>query len=121
MPWCWPGRVARRPPDLARSVTPSPPTERLDAKVTGRVHGVGFRYFVLREATALELEGWVANDPDGSVHCVAEGPRDRLDALLERLGEGPPAAIVDGVSEAWMPATGTLGPFGVRSGGHRGD
>jgi Acylphosphatases len=102
-------------------VTERPSTERLDARVTGRVHGVGFRYFVLREATALELDGWVANDPDGSVHCVAEGPRDRLDALLERLRDGPPAAIVDGVSAARMPATGTLGGFGVRSGGHGGD
>jgi acylphosphatase len=70
---------------------------------------------------ALELDGWVANDPDGSVHCVAEGPRDRLEGLLERLRDGPPAAIVDGISVAWMPATGTLGPFGVASGGHRGD
>jgi acylphosphatase len=102
-------------------VSPTPPTERLDARVTGRVHGVGFRYFVLREAMALELQGYVANESDGSLHCVAEGPRDRLDALLERLRDGPPAAIVDGVSEARMPATGTLGRFGVRSGGHRGD
>jgi acylphosphatase len=102
-------------------VTSTTPTERLDARVTGRVHGVGFRYFALREATALGLRGWVANDPDGSVHCVAEGPRDRLEALLGRLKEGPPSALVNGVSEAWMPATGTLGPFGVRSGGHRGD
>lgn len=102
-------------------MTANAPAERLDATVTGRVHGVGFRYFVLREAMALGLDGWVANDPDGSVHCLAEGPRDRLDALLARLRQGPPAAIVNGVSEAWMPATGTLGPFGVRSGGHRGD
>jgi acylphosphatase len=101
------------------SVTPS--TERLDARVMGRVHGVGFRYFALREAMALELTGWVANDPDGSVHCVAEGPRERLERLLERLREGPPAAAVRSVSEAWMPATGTFGSFGVRSGGHRGD
>lgn len=95
--------------------------QRLDAKVTGRVHGVGFRYFVLREAMALELTGWVANEDDGSVHCVAEGPRERLDALLELLREGPPAASVDAVSEAWMPATGSFATFGVRSGDHRGD
>ena len=98
-----------------------PSNQRLDVRVTGRVHGVGFRYFVLREAMGLRLEGWGANDPDGSVHCVAEGSGDRLDALLERLREGPPAAIVDGVSAARMPATGTLGPFEVRSGAHRGD
>ena len=94
---------------------------RLDATVTGRVQGVGFRWFVVREATDLGLEGWVANTPNGAVRCVAEGPEDRLAALLERLREGPPAAIVDNVSEAFMPATGTLGPFSVRSGGHSGD
>jgi acylphosphatase len=94
---------------------------RLDATVTGRVQGVGFRWFVVREATQLGLEGWVANTPNGAVRCVAEGPEDRLAALLERLREGPPAAIVDNVSEAFMPATGTLGAFSVRSGGHSGD
>ncbi len=94
---------------------------RLDARVTGRVHGVGFRYFVVREAQALGLVGWVANVPDGSVRCVAEGPRDRLEALLDRLREGPPSSIVGGVHSAWMPATGSFGAFGVRSGGHRGD
>lgn len=94
---------------------------RLDARVSGRVHGVGFRYFVLREAQALGLVGWVANVPDGSVQCVAEGPRDRLEALVERLRAGPPAAIVEAVSVAWMPATGTFGSFGVRSGAHPGD
>lgn len=102
-------------------MTQRPVTERLDARVTGRVHGVGFRYFVLREAMSLGLQGWVANDPDGSVRCVAEGPVDLLDALLERLRDGPPAAIVDGVSAARMPATGTLGRFEVRSRGHGGD
>lgn len=100
--------------------TPPEPV-RLDARVTGRVHGVGFRYFARREAQALGLTGWVANVADGSVRCVAEGPRDALEALLERLRDGPPAAIVEGVSTAWMPATGSFGTFGVRSGAHLGD
>jgi acylphosphatase len=102
-------------------VDPLPALLRLDARVIGRVHGVGFRYFVLREAVALELTGWVANESDGSVHCVAEGPRAPLDALLALLREGPPAAIVNAVTEAWMPATGAFMSFGVRSGDHRGD
>lgn len=95
--------------------------ERLEARVAGRVHGVGFRYFVVREAMELDLVGWVANMADGSVRCIAEGPRDRLDALLERLREGPPAAIVESVSPTWLPATGSFSSFGVRSGDHRGD
>ena len=121
MRWCWPGRAARpRRPDR-RADGPTRPSERLDATVLGRVQGVGFRYFVLREAMDLGLDGWVANTADGSVRCVAEGPRRRSTSCSSRLRDGPPAAIVERVSEAWMPATGTLGPFAVRSGAHRGD
>jgi acylphosphatase len=108
---------------VSREVHPSSNDERLrlDATVIGRVQGVGFRHFVLREAGRLGLDGWVANTPAGAVRCVAEGPRDALEALLERLREGPPAAIVERVIEAFMPATGGLGTFTVRSGAHTGD
>ena len=95
--------------------------ERLDASVRGRVQGVGYRIFALREARALGLEGWVANQGDGSVRVVAEGPRPDLDALVERLGEGPPAGWVDEVRTRWEPARG-IGPgFRIESGSHRGD
>ena len=97
------------------------PRERLDATVRGRVQGVGYRYFALREAGRLGLDGWVANEQDGSVHVVAEGTRDALEQLLERLEEGPPAGWVDAVARRWEPARG-LGPgFRIESGGHRGD
>jgi acylphosphatase len=98
-----------------------PDLERLEATVIGRVQGVGFRYFVLRRATGLALTGWVANEHDGSVRCRAEGPRSDLDALVEALEAGPPGALVERVIVGFGPATGTLGPFGVRSAGHRGD
>ncbi len=54
---------------------------RVDATVVGRVQGVGFRWFVLDAARRHGLRGWVANEPDGSVRCVAEGPREDLEAL----------------------------------------
>ena len=98
-----------------------PDPVRLDARITGRVHGVGFRYFVYREAQDLGLVGWVANLADGSVRCVAEGRRNDLESLLALLREGPPASIVEGVSVAWTPPTGEFTAFGVRSGAHRGD
>jgi acylphosphatase len=98
-----------------------PGVERLDATVRGRVQGVGYRVFALREAVYLGLSGHVANMADGSVHVVAEGPRADLDALLERLAEGPPAGIVERVITRWEPARGLVDGFRIDPGAHRGD
>ena len=95
--------------------------ERLDASVRGRVQGVGYRVFALREAMALGLAGWVANQVDGSVRVVAEGPRPDLDALLARLRVGPPSGWVDDVATRWEPARGLTGTFRIESRHHRGD
>jgi acylphosphatase len=97
------------------------PRQRLEATVRGRVQGVGFRVFALREASYLELDGFVANEMDGSVRVVAEGPRPALDALLERLEDGPPAGFVDRVITRWEPARGMAPGFRIESGAHRGD
>ncbi len=97
------------------------PRERVDASVRGRVQGVGFRYFVLREASYLGLDGYVANERDGSVHVVAEGPTAVVDDLMARLREGPPASIVERVIERREPARGMATGFRVESGEHRGD
>ena len=94
---------------------------RLEATLKGRVHGVGFRYFVVTRANHLGLTGFVANNQDGSLHCVAEGPRADLEHLLELLREGPASAIVEYVSEDWLPYTGHWGTFSIESSGHRGD
>ena len=94
---------------------------RLEATVRGRVQGVGFRYFVVREATSLGLTGWVANEADGSVRCVAEGRRDRLEELAGRLRDGPRSAIVEDVGLAWTGFRADFDRFGVRSAAHRGD
>lgn len=95
--------------------------QRLDAVVRGRVQGVGFRFHVVRAADRLGLRGWVANESDGAVRCVAEGPPDDLARLLAELRTGPAGAQVDRVDEAWSPATGEFVRFSVRSGWHRGD
>ena len=94
---------------------------RLEATARGRVQGVGFRYFVLRRGMELGLTGWVANESDGSVQCIAEGPRSDLEALLATMERGPAGALVEGVRATWSDATGTLRDFGIRAGGHRGD
>jgi acylphosphatase len=65
--------------------------------VRGRVQGVGFRWFVEREAFILQIAGWVRNNPDGTVEILAQGTRDHLAGLHSRLREGPRAARVDEV------------------------
>jgi acylphosphatase len=68
--------------------------------VRGRVQGVGFRWFVEREAQILGLAGWVRNNFDGSVEVLASGAGEQLDRLRERLRAGPRAARVDQVEES---------------------
>ena len=85
------------------------------------MQGVGYRVFALREASSLGLDGFVANEMDGSVRVVAEGPRTDLETLVDRLEEGPPAGYVDRVITRWEPARGIGHGFRIESGAHRGD
>jgi acylphosphatase len=73
------------------------PTEARRFIVRGRVQGVGFRWFVEREAHILSIAGWVRNNHDGSVEVLAQGTCDQLSGLHGRLREGPRAARVDAV------------------------
>jgi acylphosphatase len=68
--------------------------------VRGRVQGVGFRWFVMREAARLDLAGYVRNLPDGTVEVVAQGAVAALASLESALRHGPPAARVDGVDKS---------------------
>jgi acylphosphatase len=65
--------------------------------VRGRVQGVGFRWYVEREAQLLGVAGWVRNNPDGAVEVLATGTREQINALHEKLRIGPRAARVDDV------------------------
>jgi acylphosphatase len=91
-----------------------PDKQRLEAVVRGYVQGVGYRAFVLRQARALGLVGWVRNRGDGAVHVVAEGDRSDLIALLDRLRQGPSEAEVQDVDLDWQPYTGSFAKFEVR-------
>ena len=81
--------------------------------VAGRVQGVGYRYFVLRQADALGVSGYARNRSDGSVEVVAEGSDTALADFEARLREGPTFAEVTGVTrEAIMERSG--GGFHIR-------
>jgi acylphosphatase len=75
-------------------------TEARRFLVRGRVQGVGFRWFVEREAQILGIAGWVRNNSDSSVEVLAMGTREQLSGLRSRLQEGPRASRVDDVQES---------------------
>ena len=81
--------------------------------VRGRVQGVGFRWFVEREAHVLGITGWVRNNADGSVEVLAMGSRDQLLRLRSRLRSGPRAARVDDVEEVETKAVAGLTTFRI--------
>jgi acylphosphatase len=65
--------------------------------VSGRVQGVGYRYWCAQEARAAGVTGWVRNLPDGRVEAWFEGARAAVEAVLAWCRAGPPAARVSGL------------------------
>jgi acylphosphatase len=70
--------------------------------IQGRVQGVGFRWFVHREASELDLRGWVRNTEDGDVEVVASGEAEDLAELRDSLRRGPRGSRVDRVVEHYL-------------------
>jgi acylphosphatase len=70
--------------------------------IQGRVQGVGFRWFVHREASELELRGWVRNTEDGEVEVVASGTVEDLAELRASLRCGPRGSRVDRLVEHYL-------------------
>ena len=82
--------------------------------IRGRVQGVGFRWFVEREAHMLKISGWVRNNPDGTVELFAQGSRDQLAGLHSHLRQGPRAARVDSVDISDAEPVAGLSSFQIR-------
>ena len=74
------------------------PGPALRILIEGRVQGVGYRYWMVEQAAALGLDGWVRNRRDGAVEAVVSGPSEALDEILRRCHEGPSFARVDRVA-----------------------
>lgn len=73
------------------------PDLTLHVEVTGRVQGVGYRYWIQHAARKLRISGWIRNCADGSVEGVFQGPEEDLRALLAECKSGPPRASVTAV------------------------
>ena len=88
--------------------------ERLAARLTGRVQGVGLRWWARTTAEELGLTGWVMNaDDERTVELVAEGPSEALDRLESLLRDGPPGARVEMMDARRGPASGEFERFGI--------
>ena len=89
-------------------------SERLLARVVGRVQGVGYRWWALRQAQQLGLTGWIRNDDDErSVEVLAEGSAERLEAFEQRLHRGPHGARIERVEARREPASGEYARFEI--------
>ena len=71
--------------------------------ISGRVQGVGFRWFVSRRAGELGVGGWARNLPDGRVEVFGAGSRENLDSLDRSLRVGPKFALVENVEKCDCP------------------
>jgi len=65
--------------------------------ISGRVQGVGFRFFAEAAGQREGLQGWVRNLPDGRVEIVSEGDAEALERFERVIRQGPPGGRVDGV------------------------
>lgn len=87
---------------------------RLWAQLSGRVQGVGFRYYAQRQAKHFGVVGYVRNLPRGDVLVEAEGDREALDLFLRALQKGPPLAHVAKVEVDWLTPTNAYTSFDIR-------
>lgn len=94
---------------------PSETRAAVHVQISGRVQGVGFRYFVEEKASALGLSGWVCNRPDGQVEAEAEGPREALERWLQFLKTGNSLSRVENLNVQWMPHDRRYETFEIRS------
>ena len=87
--------------------------KRVHVVVRGRVQGVFFRSETGERARSLGIDGWVRNNPDGSLQAVFEGTVERVESLVAWCRRGPAGADVESVETAWEEPRGEQG-FAVR-------
>jgi acylphosphatase len=91
------------------------PMEKVKVRVRmeGLVQGVNYRYSTRQKALELGVNGWVRNLGDGSVECLLEGERDKVEALIRWCHHGPPGARVEKVTTHWEEYRGDLQGFSI--------
>ena len=82
--------------------------------ISGRVQGVGFRWFAQAAAARENIYGWVHNLPDGRVEATAEGEAEAIDRFEQALRHGPPGAHVEQLEIEHTAPEGRTSGFTVR-------
>jgi acylphosphatase len=83
--------------------------------VSGRVQGVGFRWFVQEVAAIEGAVGWVRNRPDGTVEALIQGEAESVLRIDRQIRRGPPAARVEAVETTDESALDRLTGFEIRN------
>jgi acylphosphatase len=103
--------------DSPNSPSPDPETSKASFSVrivvTGRVQGVGFRYFTYGIAQKMRVGGWVRNLPDGNVEIQADGPRSLVENFIDEIRRGPALARVADVKTDWSQTKNPLQTFEI--------
>ena len=87
---------------------------RVNLTISGDVQGVFFRAHAQEKAEELGVTGWVANESDGTVSVVAEGPENKINDLVDWCHGGPSTAQVDKVKVEQAPYAGEFEDFNIR-------
>lgn len=85
-----------------------------EIRISGKVQGVGFRYFVQKQGKALNLNGWVRNTLDGGVMATVQGQKHALDTFVDHMWIGPPMSEVKSVTKVEMEILEEYSDFEIR-------
>ena len=82
--------------------------------VTGRVQGVGYRYYAQMKAVQNAITGWVKNRPDGAVEMLTTGTKENLDLFINDIRRGNPFSTVDQIEVNEVNNTETYTSFTIK-------
>ncbi len=86
-----------------------------EIKITGKIQGVGFRYFAQLKATEIGITGWVKNSRNGGVLIIAQGNKTDINTFIDYLQIGPTRARVDKISKYKMQLLSKFKEFEIKS------
>lgn len=89
-------------------------TVQYEIRITGRVQGVGFRFFAREKAAVCNITGWVKNMPDGNLFILAQGTETDINTFLDYLKIGPSMSRVNKIIKNKIPGIDKFSSFQVK-------